>query len=63
MNYILFDVMPGSELTTFNLKCIFSDKGAFKADDRCYATFNLRNDVHGYCKRTSRTTYMACAPE
>ena len=55
--------MPDSELTTFNLKCIFSDKGAFKADDRCYATFNLRNDVHGYCKRTSRTTYMACAPE
>ncbi|CAB4014880.1 Hypothetical predicted protein, partial [Paramuricea clavata] len=38
-------------------------ESAFKADDRCYATINLRNDVHGYCKRTSRTTYMACAPE
>ena len=37
-----------------------SHEGAFKADNLCYETYNLRGDIHGYCKRHSATSYMAC---
>ena len=36
-------------------------KGAFKANDRCYEKFNTRGDKHGYCKRYSSSSYLACA--
>ena len=37
--------------------------GAFKANDVCYESGNILGDVHGYCKRFSDTSYVACAPE
>lgn len=37
-------------------------KGAFKADTRCYGTYNIRGDENGYCKRYSSSSFKACTP-
>ena len=42
---------------------VYLHLGAFKAEDRCYDSGNIRGDIHGYCQRFSDTSYLACAPE
>ncbi|XP_028390841.1 disintegrin and metalloproteinase domain-containing protein 19-like [Dendronephthya gigantea] len=51
------------ECTTHDEQCNYLwFGGAFKANDVCYQRFNLRGDIHGYCKRHSATRYQACTP-
>ncbi|CAB4022230.1 Hypothetical predicted protein, partial [Paramuricea clavata] len=52
------------ECRTYNEQCNnLWFGGAFRANDLCYERSNIRGDKHGYCKRHTATSYMACTLE
>ncbi|CAB3995226.1 Unconventional myosin-X, partial [Paramuricea clavata] len=54
----------GGECRTHDDQCDQLWTGsAFKAVDICYQYGNMRGDEHGYCKKLSQSTYMACTAE